>query len=220
MWNQLKRRIVGTGSDTENGQRLFSIFDADGASTDALAEQIKSDLRAWGYDSFQSQQAAKHLVQKASESAASDKQESAEHTRFIDAIHKNDCNLLERLAAERGDGVTADDIRWYWSLHSVVRAAMTLFDEELQGRMWSDRQAFSLCMEDLERDVKRQLPVFRHTIANDVDSPLPPELKRRFASFITRTKENPSAFDKWSSRLQEASSMNALVRELIVSGDF
>jgi len=159
-------------------------------------------------------------MQKASASAASDKHESAEQTRFIDAIHTNDVNLLERLAAKRGDGVTADDIRWYWSLHSVVRVAMTLFDEELQGKMWSDRRAFSLSMEDLGQDVKRQLPVFRHTIANDADSPLPPELKRRFASFITRTKRNPSAFDKWSSRLHVASSMNALIRELIVSGDF
>jgi hypothetical protein len=96
---------------------------------------------------------------------------------------------------------------------------MTIFDEELRSTMWISRHMLNLCLEDLEQDVKRQLPVFGDRIADDADSPLPIELKRRFILFITRTKRSPSAFQEWNSRLRNASSMNSLIRELIASGD-
>jgi hypothetical protein len=220
MWKELKEWFGGASNHTEAGQRLFSIFDVSEASSDALFGQIESDLHAWGYDSFQSRQAAKRIVEKATQSAAPDIHEAAEHADLIDAVHANDGRTLERLAAERGDGVTAEDIRWYWSRHPVARAAMIQFDEELRGRMWIDRHVFHICLDDLEQDVKRRLPVFGDPIVEHTDSPLPLELKRRFTLFITRIRRNPSAFEKWSSRLQHASSMNALIRELIVSQDF
>jgi hypothetical protein len=172
------------------------------------------------YDRFQSRQAAKRIVEKAEQSASSGTQETALQTELLDAIHANDESRLQRFAAERGDGVTTEDIRWYWSLHPVARAAMTHFDEELQGRMWIDRHAFHLCLADLEQDVKRQLPVFGDPIADDTNSPLPVELRRRFALFITRTRHNPSELKNWSSRLQRASSLNSLLREMILCGDF
>lgn len=220
MWNQIKRWFDRTGNATELGQRLFSIFDADQASREALFQQIESDLQAWGYDSFQSRQAAKRIIEKATEIGASNTDANGGETRVATAIQTNDGNLLERLAAERGDGVTLEDIRWYWTLHHITRTAMSLFDEELRGRMWMDRHAYNLCMEDLDQDIKRQLPVFGDPISHDRDSPLPPELKRRFASFMMRTKRDHASFNEWSTRLQQASSMNALIRELIRSGDF
>jgi hypothetical protein len=218
VWNRVRLWFCATRTENAQNERLFSIFD--GSETATLFEQIKFDLQSWGYDSFQSQRAAKRIVEKATEAEGAATSESAEHTRFAKAIATNDDRLLEYLAAERGDGVTADDIRWYWSLHSVARVAMRLFDDELQNRMWIDRHAFNLCIEDLEQDVRRQLPVFGDPEANAPDSPLHPELRRRFALFITRTKQNPSASKKWGARLQQTTSMNALVREVIVSGDF
>ncbi len=220
MWNQVKRWFDHTSNATELGQRLFSIFDADQASREALFQQIESDLKAWGYDSFQSRQAAKRITEKATEIGAANTDAKGAETRVAAAIQTNDGDLLEHLAAERGDGVTSEDIRWYWTLHNITRTAMRLFDEELRGRMWMDRHAYHLCMEDLDQDIKRQLPVFGDPISHDRDSPLPPELKRRFASFITRTKREQASFNEWSTRLQQASSMNALIRELIRSGDF
>lgn len=233
MWNQLKRWLgragnqVGAGQNqadaeqnqTGAGRRLFSVFDFDETSSDALCEQIDTDLLTWGYDSYESLKVAKCIAEKAAQSASLDTHQTAQHRDLIDAIHADDVRTLERLVTERGDGVTVDDMRWYWSIHSVARAAMTHFDEELRGRMWLSRHIFNICVEDLEQDVKRQLPVFGDRIADDADSPLPIELKRRFILFITRTKRSLSSYEKWNLRLRKASSMNSLIRELIASGD-
>ena len=219
MWSWLKRWFGRVDSCTEADERLFSIFDIDEASADALLGQVDTDLQAWGYDSFQSRQAGKRIVEEAMQSASGDTHKESEGREFIDAVRANDSKTLERLATELGDGVTAEDIRWYWSLHPVARAAMDYFDEELQGKMFFDLHAFNLCVRDLEQDMQRRLPVFGFKYFDHADAPLPIELKRRFILFMARTKRSPSAFEEWNLRLKGASSMNALIREMIVSGE-
>jgi hypothetical protein len=56
---------------------------------------------------------AKRIAEKAIQSASANADQTDQHEDLIDAILVNDIGALERLATELGDGVTADDIRWY-----------------------------------------------------------------------------------------------------------
>lgn len=194
-----------------------------------LKSQCLEDLKEWGFDRFQAEQKASRILANAK--AAVDLAEWADKRLSGDtlaaAIETHDTEVLRQFTHKMADGVTVDDVRWYWNLVPLARAMMEEFDKELRAGMWFTCHSLNLCIEDLDRDVRRRLPVFDFgTPHNDdrtpqedgEDAPLPCELHRRFILFVDRMKQKPDEWSRWNDRLKHSSSMNAIIRQEIRAG--
>jgi hypothetical protein len=194
-------------------RRLFSIFE--NANESVLQQQCQDGLAAWGCDSFQSRTFAADILQKAKATITAESDVPA-------GVGESAC--LKHMDTPfgppdaMGNGVTAADAQWYWSLPPLARAVMHGFDGVLRCYTHLLCHSVNLCIEDLEQDVRQRLPTFGKESVGGEDAPLPWELRRRFVRFVEQTRANEQAWREWGERCRQASSMNAAIREQIRAG--
>jgi hypothetical protein len=182
--------------------RLVSVFEDRDESV--LLDQCAADFTHWGFAPAQSRQMADRVLDRARAELAADSK----------------LKQASNLEPATGSGVTPDDARWYWGLPPIARAVMLHFDEVLRSEMWLECHRVNICIEDLELDLRRRLPTFGTGAGPQAkDAPLPWELRRRFAEFISKIRRDERAWHGWSTRCQRVSSMNALVREEVHAGN-
>jgi len=110
-----------------------------------------------------------------------------------------------------GDGVTAEDWSWWWSLQPLERAVMLANDESFITAALVQLRVELGDINEATRQVRRKFPRFgnpRHPgdYRSTDDRPLPRELKGRVSSAALRLA---------GSLRESHTSMNALVREMI-----
>lgn len=125
------------------------------------------------------------------------------------------------LTTKRAEGVTDQDIRWWWNMHHLERGMMAKLDD-LQRQLLLVRIADEegLSPEEGAHKLKRYDPVFGEPDETDAerhdDRPLPYELKERVTRYIQkRTILNSAAFTR---DIEDSSSLNALVRKELKRG--
>ncbi|HUU96064.1 MAG TPA: hypothetical protein VM487_10015 [Phycisphaerae bacterium] len=126
-----------------------------------------------------------------------------------------------RLAVKRKDGVTDEDIRWWWNMDGLERCMMCVSDENSRMALFmSSKQEAGLTAQEAGAKVNRYLPLYgdmsRPTDPQGDDRPLPFELKDRINKWRMKKMGDPEGLSR---QLDSVSSFNALVRKEIRAGN-
>ncbi|HBJ34682.1 MAG TPA: hypothetical protein DDZ51_07955 [Planctomycetaceae bacterium] len=118
------------------------------------------------------------------------------------------------LTALRREGVTDDDIRWWWNMPALDRVLIEKTDDELR------LSAFVICMKkgmtpaDAAKYVFKANPKYGELLdTDDPDRPIPIELKRRIVEWSEKHCQDLNLLRR---KLEKASSFNALVRSEVI----
>jgi len=126
------------------------------------------------------------------------------------------------LAKRRTEGVTDQDIRWWWNMHHLQRAVMCKLDDlNRHALLTRFMEGDGLSREDATRKLERYDPLFGEPdemhADRHMDQPLPYELKERVRRYAQRRSIlEPEAFAK---DMEESSSLNALIRQELQRGN-
>ena len=125
------------------------------------------------------------------------------------------------LARKRAEGVTDEDIRWWWNRHDLDRRAMLKADERIRVRACVVRLAKDEVPDVAILNVRKHFAIFGEpgdpTDPTDQDGPLPCELKDTVNRYTQRRAlEDPNEYER---DIQSSSSFNALVRREIRAGN-
>lgn len=126
------------------------------------------------------------------------------------------------LTKRRAEGITDQDIRWWWNMHHLERAVISRLDD-LHRRLLLMRftEEEGISREEGVRKLTKYDPLFgepdeTHGDRSD-DGPLPYELKERVRRYVQkRSIFDPEAFVK---DMEESSSFNALIRKQVQRGN-
>ena len=123
--------------------------------------------------------------------------------------------------AKRAEGVTDDDIAFWWNMHDLERRLICKVDE-MNRIILFEKLVQDKTMTDLEaaRAVAKRFPVYgdpEHLVLeNEDDRPLPYELKWRVNRYISkRTAADP---DRYQEEVDASTSVNALLRRAMRDG--
>ena len=132
-------------------------------------------------------------------------------------------SVHQKLSRKKGEGVTEDDVRWWWNLNDIERrmllkqdeiSRMTLFIHELQNSTESTKEKSA---DKAAAQVRKFHPAYgdpddtTHTKGDD--RPLPYELKDRINIYIEKRAQ--SDHDEYKKEIEQSSTFNALVRKEI-----
>lgn len=121
-----------------------------------------------------------------------------------------------KLEAIRREGVTNDDIRWWWNMHPLEQVVMEKSDEINSMSPWLYLVKQGMEPDEAAKHVFRIHPKFGNPEEGDGDDrPLPIELKRRTIEFTERHFNSPERFRAMT---DGATSFNALIRAEIRAG--
>lgn len=136
----------------------------------------------------------------------------------IDEANEKYRDSLNKIMEE---GVTDDDIRWYYNLNDVERRMMFAIDDMNFGALFISKLEEGLPPEDAARFTRKYHPYYgdpddtKHTSGDD--RPLPEELRDRINIYIeNRAITDPEEYKR---DIENASSFNALIRKEIRKGN-
>ncbi len=126
------------------------------------------------------------------------------------------------LARIRKEGVTDEDIRWWWNRHDLERRMMTAADEWFQYALYLKLiEEDGLSRNEAAKRIRKFYPYYGDPDDTSVmigkDRPLPIELKLRVNIYMTGRRQADS--EQFIKDLEESSSFNALIRKEIKKGD-
>jgi hypothetical protein len=134
---------------------------------------------------------------------------------------KTDETVRNAFVPKRTQGVTDEDIAFWWNMHDLERRMICkvdemnrilLFEKLVQGSGVTEPEAAQM--------VAKRFPIYGDpdhlVLETDDDRPLPFELKWRINRYITeRTKADPAAFRE---EVEASTSLNALLRSAMRQG--
>ena len=137
------------------------------------------------------------------------------------SLETEDEKIRSTLASKRKEGVTNEDIRWWWNMHDLERRMMLKVDEQRRTTEYLRYRQAGLSKDEAGGRVRRYYPSYGAPDDlpefNLEDNHLPPELKRRIDRYIERRREvDPDAFEE---EMERSSTFNALVRKEIQNGN-
>lgn len=128
-------------------------------------------------------------------------------------------SLLTRL---REEGVTDNDIRWWWNMQELERRMMKCDDDWTRQTMFFHyMNADKLNPEEAAKKLNKKSPLYGTPTANKAsfgdDDPLPFELKDRINIYMTDRAQTD--FQEFLGEIAEYSSINAFLRGKIKKGE-
>lgn len=188
-----------------------------------LEDTHASMYAAMGMPSREARQAARELVARAKADCEAAGYTADPMPGLGDVLlrrENEDPKTRAELAIKRAEGVTDDNIRWWWNLHPLERRVMDLVDEQFRANAYFGFKDEGLSQDEAVTRVRRGFAMFLDpsdtTHASGDDRPLPYELKDRVNTWATENgMRDPERFRQ---RIEAASSMNALIREDIRAG--
>lgn len=125
------------------------------------------------------------------------------------------------LSRKRQDGMTDEDVRWWWNIHDYERRIMLEVDNLTRLAMFIDCEKKGMSHDDSAAKVRKHHPMYGNSddTSNTTgdDRPLPYELKDRINIYIeNKSRDNSKEFKKI---IEESSTYNALVRNEIKAGN-
>jgi hypothetical protein len=126
------------------------------------------------------------------------------------------------LAEKRAEGVTDQDIRWWWNMSHLERALMAKLDElnrHLLLRQFIEEE--NLSPEEAAKKLRTYDPLFgeadKARTGSPDDQPLPYEIKERVRRYVQRRSILDAA--KLTRDIEDSSSFNHLVRKELKRGN-
>lgn len=130
--------------------------------------------------------------------------------------------LRDTFAPKRADGVTDEDVVFWWNMHDLERRLICkldemnrilLFDKLIQDKGITEPEAAQM--------VAKRFPIYGDTehrvFGTEEDRPLPFELKWRVNRYITnKTSADP---EKFREEVEASTSLNAVLRKAIRQGE-
>ena len=131
-----------------------------------------------------------------------------------------DTNIKQTFGKKRQEGVKDEDMRWWWNMHDLERRMMLKIDDISRMALFIKEREQGRTDEKAAAKVRKYFPMYGNpddaTHSSGDDRPLPYELKDRVNTWIQRQQvTHPDAIKK---RIEESSSLNALVRAEIRDG--
>ncbi len=141
-------------------------------------------------------------------------------------INKIAESIMQKLPKKKAEGVTDEDIRWWWNLNDIERRIMLKQDDIANGALFiselqkSNESSKEKAAQKAAEKVRKYHPIYGDsddiTPATGADRPLPYELKDRINIYIEkRARENP---EKFKNEIEQSSTFNALIRKEIKAG--
>jgi hypothetical protein len=170
----------------------------------------------------QAQKTLKKIINKAKEQAAQEGTSDLP-SDYGESLLKNensDVNLKRQLKAIREEGVTNDDIKFWWNMNDLERRVGTLIEDFFRAQLFYFFTLNKMEEEKAHAQIKKTHPLYGDVSVpwdgDKHDKPLPFELKERINLFIIKnSREGAEDFHK---ELLEYSSFNAFLREKIKQG--
>ena len=131
---------------------------------------------------------------------------------------QTDEEVRDAFAPKRAEGVTDEDIAFWWNMHDLERRMICKVDEMNRILLFEKLvQDNGLTEPEAARMVAKRFPVYgdpNHLVLEtDDDRPLPFELKWRVNRYISeRTKSDP---EKFQTEVEASTSLNALLRRAV-----
>lgn len=127
-------------------------------------------------------------------------------------------NIRQKIPLMRKEGITDEDIRFYWNLFDLERWAAIEMDTSMQQSCYDKHIERGLSSNKAKSHVKKILPIYGDiNDLNDKDRPLPYELKNRVNSYMVERGSTDTY--KYKQDMDKSSSFNALVRKGIKVGN-
>ena len=140
--------------------------------------------------------------------------------RVLLAKEKKDLHIEAMLASRRKEGVTDEDILWWWNLHDLERRMMLKVDEQRRTTRYLRFRQAGLSKGEAGEQVRRFFPTYgdpdERSEVSAEHNHLPPELKRRIDRYIN--ERSHSDMDAFKRDMELALTFNALVRKEIQNG--
>lgn len=130
---------------------------------------------------------------------------------------KTDEKTKQSFKVKREDGVTSEDILWWWGLNDIERRIMVAIDDVNKLSSFSQLREDGYDQNEAGKLVRKSFVICGdpndEEHAKGEDRPLPYELKDRINIYIEkRGKDN---LDKFKKEVEEYSSFNAFLRKKI-----
>jgi hypothetical protein len=131
---------------------------------------------------------------------------------------QSDERVRDAFAPKRAEGVTDEDIAFWWNMHDLERRMISKIDEMNRILLFEKLiQSSGLAELEVARMVAKQFPVYGDpdhlVLETDDDRPLPFELKWRVNRYITERKKTDP--DKFQEEVEASTSLNALLRKAV-----
>jgi hypothetical protein len=188
-----------------------------------LRETYISFYRSMGFPHKEATETAEQLLARAKEKSKQCKTDNMPENSgdFLLANESSDENIRATLDEKRKEGVTNDDLRWWWNMHDLERRMMLEFDELNKLLAHGEKKQSGLSDEEAAAEAMRVFPVYgehddpSHT--SEENRPLPFELKDRVNLYV----EKRSSDDLYLFRADVAQykTFNAFVRDQIAKGN-
>ena len=124
------------------------------------------------------------------------------------------------LASRKNEGVTDEDVLWWWNMHDLERRMMLKVDEQRRTTQYLRYRQAGLSKDEAGVRVRTYYPAYGDPDERPETSPednhLPPELKRRIDLYVQKRLEADGQSLK--EELEASSTFNALVRREIRNG--
>lgn len=135
---------------------------------------------------------------------------------------QRDENIRDSLAKKRREGVTTEDIRWWWNRHDIERRLLLEIDQlDRIRRLREYLNEDGLGEKQAAQRVRKSEPVYGNPEDTEHmsghDRPLPHELRNRIATYIQ--KRGATDPEKFLLDIDGSSTFNALVRKEIIKGN-
>jgi len=140
--------------------------------------------------------------------------------RVLLAKETKDLRIQAMLASRRNEGVTDEDILWWWNLHDLERRMMLKVDEQRRTTQYLRFRQAGLSKGEAGEQVRRFFPTYGDpddkAEVSAEHNHLPPELKRRIDRYIQKRLEIDG--DGLKKEMEASTTFNALVRREIKNG--
>jgi hypothetical protein len=134
---------------------------------------------------------------------------------------QTDDRVRSAFAPKRAEGVTDEDIAFWWNMHDLERRLISKIDEMNRIVLFEKLVKDGATEPDAARLVAKRFPVYgdpEHLVlGTDDDRPLPFELKWRVNRYLT-DKANADP-DKFHEEVEASTSLNALLRRALRQGE-
>jgi hypothetical protein len=179
-----------------------------------LEESYVRSFSQVGWSPSEARQTVRAMLQRADERSRSQGTDKYP-PNFGDILLKNrenDSQAATIVARLHEDGVTDDDIRWWWNLHDLERCMLAENDEMSRFALFRQAREQGQSQEEAKQQVVKHFPIFGDPQESTGDDrPLPFELKDRINRFL----ESPGNQQYLRSNALRFSSMNAYIRDRI-----
>ena len=121
---------------------------------------------------------------------------------------------------KRKDGVTDNDIKNYWDVPAIERFLIQEIDDFLRENTYEKYITKGINSREAQDAIRKVFPIYKEPEkdinAEDLDRPLPNEIKRRVDMWVQKNHNYPEIVQI---EIVKHPTMNALIRAKIISGE-